>query len=178
MRADGAYPLNETFKLLYTAEFAKQNDYADGDSRIDADYMRAGIGAGWGGYYVRLDQEQLSSNNGVYAFQTPLGTNHLFQGWADLFLTTPTIGIRDTFLSAGATVAKAKILAEYHDFKSDFGSVHFGTELDIGVTYPIAKGLNGKIEYASFREGDVLAPATARKRDTDKLWLTLIYNFE
>jgi Alginate export len=175
LRADGAYPLNETVKLLYTAEFGKQNDYADGDARIDADYMRAGIGAGWGAYYVRVDQELLSSNNGVYAFQSPLGTNHLFQGWADQFLTTPANGIRDVFVSAGATVGKAKILGEYHDFKSDVGSVHFGTELDIGVTYPLAKGLNGRIEYASFREGDVIAQ---RKRDTDKLWLTLIYNYE
>jgi Alginate export len=177
LRADGAYPLNETVKLLYTAEFAMQNDYAAGDARIDADYLRAGAGVAWGAYYVRLDQELLSSNNGVYAFQSPLGTNHLFQGWADQFLTTPANGIRDTFLSAGATVGKAKILGEYHDFKSDVGSVYYGTGIDIGVTYPLAKGLNGKIEYASFREGDVLAPA-ARKRDTNKLWLTLIYQLE
>ena len=46
------------------------------------------------------------------------------------------------------------------------------------MTYPFRKGLNGKIEYASFREADILAPASARKRDTDKLWLTLVYNFE
>jgi hypothetical protein len=46
------------------------------------------------------------------------------------------------------------------------------------VTYPFGMGLNGKFEYASFREDDILAPASARKRDTDKLWLTLVYNFE
>ena len=48
----------------------------------------------------------------------------------------------------------------------------------IGVTYPLTKGLVGKVEYASFREDDVLTPAVARKRDTGKLWLTLVYNFE
>ena len=68
--------------------------------------------------------------------------------------------------------------AEYHDFKSDFGDIHYGHEFDFGVTYPFGKGLNGKVEYASFREGDILAPASARKRDIDKLWLTLVYNFE
>ena len=178
LRADGAYPLNETFKLLYTAEYAKQNDYADGDARINAEYIRAGIGAGWAKYYLRIDHELLSSNNGAYGFQTPLGTNHLFQGWADLFLTTPAQGMRDTFVSAGATLGKAKLLTEYHDFKSDVGGIHFGTELDFGVTYPLAKGLHGRFEYARFREDDVLAPAAARKRDTDKLWVTLTYNFE
>ncbi|MBI3528195.1 MAG: alginate export family protein [Betaproteobacteria bacterium] len=178
LRADGAYPLSDQIKLLYTAEYAKQNDYADGDSRIDADYTHAGVGLGWPAFYARLDYELLGSNNGVYAFQTPLGTNHLFQGWADLFLTTPKQGIRDSYLTVGGSVVKAKWSAEYHDFKSDFGSIHYGHELDFGVTYPLMKGLVGKVEYASFREDDVLAPATARKRDTDKLWLTFIYNFE
>ena len=177
-RADGAYPLNETLKLLYTAEYAKQNDYADGDSRIDADYVHVGLGFAWARFYARLDHELLSSNGGVYGFQTPLGTNHLFQGWADLLLTTPPQGIRDTFLTVGGTLGKAKWMSEYHDFKSDFGGIHYGTELDFSVTYPLAKGLNGKIEYAAFREDDILAPAAARKRDTDKIWLTLIYNFE
>jgi hypothetical protein len=73
---------------------------------------------------------------------------------------------------------KAKWLAEYHDFESDFGSISYGQEIDFGVTYPLRKGLVGKVEYASFCEDDVLTPVAARKRDTDKLWLTLIYNFE
>ena len=178
LRTDGAYPLGDHIKLLYVAEYAKQNHYADGDSRIDADYVHAGGGLGWPAFYVRLDYELLGSNNGIYAFQTPLGTNHLFQGWADLFLTTPKQGIRDSYLTVGGSVVKAKWSAEYHDFKSDFGSIHYGHELDFGVTYLLLKSLVGKVEYASFREDDVLAPASARKRDTDKLWLTLVYDFE
>jgi hypothetical protein len=179
LRADGGYPLGENLKLLYTVEYARQNDYAGGDSRIDADYVHGGIGLGWPAFHVRIDYELLSSNDGVYAFQTPLGTNHLFQGWADLFLTTPAQGMRDTFLTVGGSMAKAKWSAEYHDFKSDFGSLHYGTEFDVGVTHPLfVKGLSAKVEYARFREDDVLTPATARKRDTDKFWLTFLYNFE
>ena len=178
LRADGAYPVGDKLKLLYTAEYARQNHYADGNARIDAGYFHGGAGLGWDSFFGRLDYELLGSNGGAYAFQTPLATNHLFQGWADLFLTTPAQGIRDTYLTAGGTIAAAKLTAEYHDFKSDFGSIHYGREFDFGVTYPLRKGLNGKIEYASFREADILAPASARKRDTDKLWLTLVYNFE
>ena len=33
------------------------------------------------------------------AFQTPLGTNHAFQGWADRFLITPADGIEDLFVT-------------------------------------------------------------------------------
>lgn len=178
LRADGAYALGDKLKLLYTAEYAKQDHYADGDARIDAGYIHGGAGLGWDAFFARVDYELLGSNGGVYAFQTPLGTNHLFQGWADLFLTTPAKGIRDLYLTAGGAIAKAKLTAEYHDFKSDFGNVHYGQEFDFGVTYPFRKGLSGKIEYASFREADVLAPTSARKRDTDKLWLTVVYNFE
>ena len=178
LRADGAYPLGDTTRLLYTAEYAKQQDYADGDSRIDADYIHGGIGVDWKIIYARVDYEVLGSNNGVYGFQTPLGTNHLFQGWADLFLTTPAKGIRDAYLMLGGPIGKAKWSAELHDFKSDVGNIHYGKDFDFGVSYPVCKGLTGKIEYAGFREADILAPASARKRDTDKLWVTLIYNFE
>lgn len=120
----------------------------------------------------------LGSNGGLYAFQTPLGTNHLFQGWAHQFLNTPAQGIRDLCVTAGGEMANAKWNAEIHQFQSDVGSIRFGREVDFGVSYPFRKGLTGKLEIASFREGDVLAPVGARKRDTDKAWLTLIYNYE
>ena len=178
VRADGAWPVGGGFKALYTGEYASQDAYEAGDARIDARYWRAGGGAGFGKYYLRFDREVLGSKDGRYGFQTPLGTNHLFQGWADLFLTTPPQGIRDTYVSGGGPLFKGNWLAEYHDFRADFGGIHYGRELDFGVTWPLLKGLNGKVEYADFREADVLAPATARKPDTTKFWLTLVYNYE
>jgi hypothetical protein len=125
-----------------------------------------------------VDYKSLGSNDGVCGFQTPLGTNHLFQGRADLFLTTSPQGIRDTYFTVGGSMMKAKWLAEYHDFKSDFASVNYGQEIDFGVTCPSKKGLVAKVAHASFRENDMLTPAAQRKRDTDELWLTLVYNFE
>lgn len=173
LRANGAHPMNPQWKLLYTLEHALQRDYADGDARIDADYTRIGGGVQWGNYALRLDYEVLASNDGRYAFQTPLGTNHLFQGWADQFLTIPRQGIRDTFISGRARIAKAQMLAEYHQFDSEFGSVDFGKELDLGVSYPLMEKLIGKIEYADYQAGDV----SSGKVDVSKLWLTLIYNY-
>ena len=176
IRADGGHPFGEKFKLLYTAEYAKQNAYADGDDKIDADYLRVGIGPKWGDWFVRIDYEKLASNNGNYAFQTPLGTNHLFQGWADHFLTTPRQGIKDTFLTAGGKIGKATLIVEYHRYKSDTGGINFGDELDFSVAYPFTKQLSGKIEYAGFQEKDILAGA-ARKPDLTKIWVTLVFNF-
>ena len=176
IRADGGHPFGEKFKLLYTAEYAKQNAYADGDDKIDSDYLRVGIGPKWGDWFVRMDYEKLASNNGDYAFQTPLGTNHLFQGWADHFLTTPRQGIKDTFLTAGGKIGKATLIVEYHRYKSDTGGINFGDELDFSVAYPFTKQISGKVEYAGFQEKDILAGA-ARKPDLTKIWVTLVFNF-
>ncbi len=176
MRANGDYALNHALNLLYTAVYARQKPYADGDSRIDADYVHGGFGLRRAALFARIDYEIQGSNGGVYGFQTPLGTNHPFQGWADQFLTTPPQGMRDAYLTVGGDLGKAKWTAEYHDFRSDTGSIHYGNEVDAGVSYPLLRNLSGKIEIARFREGDVLPGA--RKRDTDKFWLTLIYTFE
>jgi hypothetical protein len=175
VRANGAYPLGQATKLIYTAEYAVQDDYAGGDDRIDASYWRLGGGAQWGATFVRLDHDSLGSNNGLYGFQTPLGTNHLFQGWTDLFLTTPAQGIRDTYVTAGTDVKGVKLYTEVHDFRSDFGSIRYGWEVDLRAAYAFDKRLTGQVEYAHFREDDQLAGA-ARKPDTDRLWLTLIFS--
>jgi hypothetical protein len=136
--------------------------------------LRTGLGGQWRTWYARVDRELLSSNEGQYGFQTPLGTNHLFQGWADQFLITPPTGIDDVFLSAGTKLGKSQWLAEYHRFESDVGSIDFGDEFDIGVSYPLLTKLMGKIEYADYRAGDV---AAGSPRDTKKIWLTLLFNY-
>lgn len=174
LRANGAVPIDAQWKLPYTAEFAKQDAYADGNAAIDARYWRAGLGVQFGKSFVRLDREVLGSNGGLYAFQTPLGTNHLFQGWADLFLTTPRQGIRDTYVSAGTTVAEVQLYTEYHDFRSDIGSQKLGTEWDVGATYVFTKHLTGKVEAARFREGD---PQPTRFRDTTRVWVTAVISY-
>ncbi|HWQ39222.1 MAG TPA: alginate export family protein [Burkholderiales bacterium] len=173
-RLDGARPLRAPWKLLYTLEYADQAGYADGDGRIDAHYLRIGAGAQWNQVYARIDRELLASDDGRYAFQTPLGTNHLFQGWADQFLTTPPQGIDDLFFSAGAKAGKAQLLAEYHRFDSDVGGLDFGSEFDFSVAYPLRAKLLGKFEYADYQAGDV---AAGSPRDIRKIWLTLIYNY-
>ncbi len=181
VRLDGARALNSQMKLLYTAEYAKQDPYKDGAATIDSHYQRLGIGAQHGTSFVRLDQELLSGD-GTRAFQTPLGTNHLFQGWVDKFLVTPKEGLRDTFITAGTTLGKAVFLSEIHHFASDVSfssgagrSTRLGREWDVSVAYPVTKQLLAKLEYGRFSEGSTYG--TARYRDTDKLWATLLLNF-
>ena len=188
VRLDGAHKVNDDWRVLYTAEYAKQNDYRSGNPLIDAHYFKLGGGAAYGVWSVRLDHEKLSSNDGKYAFQTPLGTNHLFQGWADVFLTTPRQGMEDTFISIAGNIAKAKLQAEYHVFKSDekYQSLNgrladkYGTELDLSVSYSFSKELLGKVEYARFNESDVYGTTlqnAARKGDKEIIWVTGMVTF-
>lgn len=187
VRLDGARKVSDDWKVLYTVEYAKQDDYAGGNSLIDAHYLKLGGGAAYGVWSLRIDHEVLSSNNGRYAFQTPLGTNHLFQGWADVFLATPRQGMEDTFVTFAGSIEKAKLYAEYHVFKSDerYQSLNgqlgdkYGTELDLSVTYPFTKEITAKLEYANFNEGDVYGTkaGAARKGDKEIVWVTGMYTF-
>ena len=190
LRLDGVHPINPDFKVLYTAEYAKQTDYKGGSGLIDAHYFKIGGGAIYEIFSLRLDHEVFSSNNGKYAFQTPLGTNHLYQGWAEQFLVKPRQGVEDTYLTGTVTIQKAKIMAEYHVFKSDekFRTVgakptfsdKYGTEFDASVAYPFTDQISGKLEYARFNEDDVYGTtlkAASRKGDKEVIWATALYTF-
>ncbi len=173
LRLDGAQPIREPWQALYTVELARQNSYADGDSRIDASYSRVGAGIQWKQVYLRADQERLGSNGGAYAFQTPIGSTHSFQGWADLFTTTPRQGVLDRFATLGAKMQSLTLYSEYHSFRSDFDDLDLGNELDVRLSYLAMKSLVAQLELADYRAGD---PA-AGQPDTRKIWLTLIYNY-
>lgn len=186
LRLDGVHPFNPNWRALYTAEYAKQDDYRGGSPLIDAFYYKVGGGFGYNTFTARFDIEKLSTNGGKYAFQTPMGTNHLFQGWADHFLTTPKQGIEDYFITLNGKLDKFVLYAEYHVFKSDtrFQSVtglgdKYGTEFDASVMYPFNDKLWAKVEYANFNEADVYGGFTnaARKGDKEIIWLTTQLSF-
>jgi Alginate export len=198
LRLDGTHPFNPNFRAHYTAEYAKQSDYANGDKRIDAHYYRLGGGLGFDNFNMRIDQELLSSNDSQYAFQTPYGTNHLFQGWVDKFLATPRQGIQDTFVTATYRYEDFLFFADYHIIRSDedFNTVgggvsrnsdKYGTEWNVAATWNINKNWMTKLEYGKFSESDKYAATPnmannvvgnrGRIRDTDKLWMTAMYTF-
>jgi hypothetical protein len=178
-RLDGKEKINDKFSALFTGEYAVQDDYADADD-IDNDYYFVSAGLGFGGWGFRINQEMLSAadNGSTRGFQTPLGTNHLFTGWADLFLSTPNAtGIKDTFVTAVGMFKGAKIKAAYHMIDADesnaSGDDEYGTEFDLGVYYKFKKNVIGSFEYANFKQED----KSLGKGDIEKFWVTGIYKF-
>ncbi|MFT6635810.1 MAG: hypothetical protein ACJAUE_001715 [Alcanivorax sp.] len=157
LRYAGAFDL-DSLKLLLTLEGAQQEVEAG-----DTEYYFAELGAQVAGVTVKVAQEVLGSDDGTVAFQTPLATKHAFNGWADQFLATPADGLEDTFVSVGGKLAGFKLLAVFHDFKSNEGSTDYGTETDVLVARPIGKNYVVGLKYADYS-------ADHFKSDTSKYW--------
>jgi len=165
VRFSGAQPINDAVKLIYTAEYAKQDDYKDG-TMDDQNYYLAEIGGKYKGWLAKLSYE-VQEGDGVGSFKTPLGTNHAFQGWADQFLGTPEDGLEDMYLTVIGKVMGAKIIAVYHDFETDVSGVDAGEEFDFLVAKKFNKHYTVGAKYADYQAGD----ASLGKVDTQKFWL-------
>lgn len=163
LRFKGERALADGLKLLYTAEYASQSDYKNNpaDYRVDYSFLEAGLAKGV--HSVKLGYELLEGN-GAKSFQTPLATLHAFNGWADLFLSTPADGLEDVYLGAGTTLYGVKLDAIYHDFHADQGNAHYGAEWDLQATKAIDKNYLIGIKYATYN-------AKSFGVDTDKFWL-------
>ncbi len=169
----GALPAGTAITLFYSAELAQQRSYAGGSPLIDALYRRAGAGAEAGPVSLRLDWELLGSNSGLYGFQTPLGSTQLFTGWANMFASTPTIGLADTRATAVGRWRGATFRLAYHSFRSDFRGLDLGQEWDAGIAYDVTRRISLALDYADYQAGDPLAGF----RDTRKLWVTVGYKY-
>lgn len=156
-------------KLSYLAEVAKQTDYKGGNNGIDADYRALELGASLSGVTVKLGYELLGAD-AFSGFETPLATKHAFNGWADVFLNTPTTGLEDKYVSVGGKVMGVALAAVYHDFTADTGGADYGTEWDLQATTTFAKHYNAGIKYASYN-------ADTFSVDTDKTWVWVGLSF-
>jgi hypothetical protein len=117
-------------------------------------------------YSIMVTYESLGGQNGdpTMSFQTPLATLHLFQGWADKFLSTPAGGLTDNYLSFGAKLGDFKAALVYHEFDQEDGPLQYGDEWDFSIGRKFAGGYGALLKFASY-SADTLAT------DTTKIWL-------
>ncbi len=170
-RASGDLPLGDVAKLSLVASYANQTDYKNNPFNYSADYILAEAKVSVAGFGLTAGYEELGSDGGVAAFQTPLATLHKFQGWADMFLTTPAAGIRDYYGGLSYKFAAVKALpglnasVTYHKFDSDVGNIDYGSEWDAVIGFKV-KGVGVAVKYANYN-------ADAFAVDTEKFWLQL-----
>jgi len=171
-RLAGARPVGHGLSATYEFEYARQREYRNNPARFELDYVDVSAGVRTASTAVWGSLERLGGD-GSRGFSTPLASLHVFQGWADVFLTTPPNGVRDLNLRAATTIKPAgplkslRIQAAAHDFAAAKGGVHYGREFDVVLTAPIGPRFTAEAKAARF-DGD--APGFA---DRTKVWLTL-----
>ncbi len=163
LRFDGKTK-TDALTVLYTAEYARQN--ADNAADNDADYFLGELGADVKGITAKLGYEIQSSDDGAYAFRTPLGTNHKFNGWADKFLATPANGLEDAYVTVSTKLAGPKIAVTYHQFDANEGGAEYGNELDLVIAQKFGKNYDALLKFAQYNAEDFSV-------DTTKVWLQL-----
>jgi hypothetical protein len=154
---------------LANLEYARQSPYSNGSHAIHASYTLAEGGLVWKGNTFKAGWERLGGN-GHYAFQTPFATLHIFDGWADKFLTTPVSGLDDTYLSWNRGFGKLTATIAAHDFHSDHASIHYGREWDASLSWAFAPHWTALAKFADYH-------AVKFARDTAKTWLSIEYSY-
>ena len=180
-------------KLTYRAEYAQQSnptmEYRTKNIKADASYYNLDFGANISGVLAGVNYEVLSGSdgNGKTAFNPALGTNHKFNGWADVFYVAPggvSTGLKDANIRLGYKAKGfGKVLAVYHNFTADTttagASDNLGSEIDFVYANKIPgfNNLNGLVKYAGFSKGDATNGFAASQNDKQVVWAQLDYKF-
>jgi hypothetical protein len=163
-------------RFAYGATYAEETNSGANLHHFRLAYTEADLSAAAGIFSLKAMYERLQGN-GVVGFATPLATLHGFQGWADVFLTTPTKGIDDAYLIATAKpkfaipyLTNTQFAVRYHDFKYDQAHASLGSEWDLQAADQITKRLSAQLTYADYRGVAAYASRT-------KVWVGLEYKY-
>ena len=149
-----------------------QTDYADSTLSYGTEYYNLELSASVKPVAFGAGYEVMGSDKGV-SFRTPLATLHAFNGWADMFLTTPANGLHDLYAFAQVTLpASIPLRAVYHQYDADRQGADYGQELDLIVSRKFGKNWSALLKYAYFNGQN--APTST---DVQKFWAQVEFNF-
>ncbi len=176
-RFAGKHDISEDVGAIYAVEYATQSDYAGNPGRYDLGYWLVEGGLTSHGIKLLGGIETLEGD-GIRGFSTPLATLHKFQGYADVFLTTPANGIVDAYGTLGyetkvdnwEPITGVTAAVTYHDFSAERGGASFGTETDAELAVKFGDHWSAGITYADFN-GD------SGFGDRNKLWLSVDFTY-
>ncbi len=162
--------------ISFEAELATQNKTTAGGGDFDSLYYHINAGTKLGVVKATIGYEAFGSDNGKAAFATPLGTNHKFFGWSDVFLTgADNDGIQDFYASGVSMVSGIKVVGQLHNFSTSENGDALGNEIGVMVDKKFGTyGANLKVaQYfaSNYAENNL------NKADTTKIWLTASAKF-
>ncbi|WP_158678871.1 MULTISPECIES: hypothetical protein [unclassified Pseudoalteromonas] len=149
--------------------YAYQSDGSDNLDDFSNDYIAADASYQLDNIKFTVGGERLSSDNGL-AFQTPLATLHKFNGFADVFLTTPADGLEDLYVTLAGKVANIKLSASYHDYSASETSQSYGSELNVTAVKALDKTFKVIGKLATYDEDGY-------QSDRTKVWLMIHAQF-
>ena len=158
-RYAGSSMINDT-KVIYSGSYAAQET-----TTYETDYFAFEGGAVVSGVTLAAGAEILGSGEaGTPGFTFAYGTNHKFNGWADMFLSTPEKGLADKYVKAAGKVSGVKLVGFFHKFDSVQDDVDLGSEIDLLAVKKIDKTFTVGAKTAFYSAGDTGV-------DTTKFWL-------
>ena len=160
----GTQPIHAAVTFAYRAELATQSDYGASPLNYSTTYTAVSAGLVMKPGALTLGYEQLGSDHNV-GFKTPLATLHAFNGWADLFLSTPAAGLQETYVRATANLPEAIALtASYSHFETAVGGTKLGQEFNAQLSRKFGKSVTGLLKFARFRRDSLSVP------NVQKIW--------
>ena len=130
--------------MVYTAEYAKQENYGTNPNNVNANYYLGELGPGWRGFAFKAGDAFLSGRSSTNVLTTPLAPP--FNGWTDLFVNNPSggggNGLNARYLSASGPLrwqGGSLGTLTYYDYHSDYPRVHYGSELDAALAYKVKR---------------------------------------
>jgi len=179
-RADYSFPITEDIGAKLTGEFAHQTNYANNPLSFGLNYWLGEGSVSYKGATGLIGYEVLEGNGSI-GFATPLATLHAFNGWADMFLTTPTNGLKDFYVKASyaipADFVEMKSLTgiiTYHDFTTDNLSAGIGTEWDASAELAVDANASVLVKYANYQGSGTTFGGFP---DKSIFWLQLAYKY-
>ena len=157
--------------LGWTAEWARQHDYANHPARFDLGYRLAEISYGYPSLSARVGDERLGGD-GSTAFNVAYGAVRGFNGWVVAF-RIPKQGLHERYAGLFGNVPwtrKMNWQVTYRHFTPVLAGAVLGDELDAGVLVDLKHGFTMELQYADYR-------ARAHGADERKIWLLAEYRF-
>jgi hypothetical protein len=177
VRYENAFELDADagIKFAVAGEYASQQDHANNPFDYHESYVHGDGALTIAPLTARIGYERLGGD-GATGFSTPLATLHKFQGFADVFLTTPAAGLEDLYgmlafqMKKGPFATGLNFFVTYHTFESEEGDVDFGEEIDAGVAISIRKRWSAEIKGAVYDGAGAFA-------DRSLIWASLRFQY-
>ncbi|NJO12723.1 MAG: alginate export family protein [Gammaproteobacteria bacterium] len=138
---NGSFELPRGFSAVYSLSFAQQEDSTNNLNNFTAQFGQLQLGLRYRGWTATVGRDVLTgdANRLNVSFQTPLGTLHGRQGFADKFTITPAQGLIDDYISFSGTWRSLSLLLSARRFASEVSNQDYGHEFDVQLTYRVQR---------------------------------------